>query len=225
MQELNTEYGMESKHKGFTLVELLIVIGIISILTVGILGVGEGVSKKGKIRMTKTTMQVLNVAARAYKDENDTGQGGVVNFFPSDFYFDFYPDYIFPTDPYEFDPPSAWLDNIPSTTAGYDTLHDEYIMAMQSTERFLYQLNQVPACEIILNKLSNSVKENSNENWFDDSAINPLNEPVSLPEIVDGWGRPMRYRNQGPGNFPRFFSAGADGLYLTEDDIVSSDLY
>ena len=47
MQELNTEYGMESKHKGFTLVELLIVIGIISILTVGILGVGEGVSKKG----------------------------------------------------------------------------------------------------------------------------------------------------------------------------------
>ena len=216
---------MESKHKGFTLVELLIVIGIISILTVGILGVGEGVSKKGKIRMTKTTMQILNVAARAYKDENDTGQGGVVNFFPSDFYFDFYPDYIFPTDSYDFDPPSTWLDNIPSTTVGYDTLHDEYIMAMQSTERFLYQLNQEPACETILNKLSNSVKENSNENWFDDTAINPLNQPVSLPEIVDGWGRPMRYRNQGPGNFPRFFSAGPDGLYLTEDDIVSSDLY
>jgi hypothetical protein len=69
--------------------------------------------------------------------------------------------------------------------------------------------------------LSNAVKVNINKNWYFDGT----NPEVSLPELLDGWGRPMKYRFHGQGNFPRFYSAGVDGIFLTADDIVSTDLH
>lgn len=55
--------------RGFTLVEILVVIVIITILAAAMMGIGKGIMEKAKRNTTETTLQVLNSALQEYYDQ------------------------------------------------------------------------------------------------------------------------------------------------------------
>ncbi|MCF7958969.1 MAG: type II secretion system protein GspG [Phycisphaerae bacterium] len=55
--------------RGFTLVEILVVIVIITILAAAMMGIGKGIMEKTKRNTTETTLQVLNSALQEYYDQ------------------------------------------------------------------------------------------------------------------------------------------------------------
>ncbi len=62
----NLFFKKNNLRRGFTLVEILVVIVIIAILTAAIMGIGKGIMEKAKRNTTETTLQVLNSALQEY---------------------------------------------------------------------------------------------------------------------------------------------------------------
>ncbi|GAF75378.1 unnamed protein product, partial [marine sediment metagenome] len=57
---------MNSNRRGFTLVELLVVIGILAVLTAFVFPAIRGAMRKGKITETKTNIMALATAIKGY---------------------------------------------------------------------------------------------------------------------------------------------------------------
>ena len=212
--------------RGFTLVELLVVVTVMTILIVGMVGVARHVQGEGRIRNTGSTIEVMVTALEEYQRERQhlaSGTGGVFPRSPQDFAWEFGLD---PCDPVCL---GNTLGTLPgdvvdktgsiSTLGQVATIEEE---AWVSSKVLYYHLNDDPACRAILNKLPGSSMSNVGGHGLDRD--NDSNPEVMLPEVVDGWGQPILYRTQRAGNFPILRSAGADATFYTADDIVSSEL-
>lgn len=240
-----------NKHKGFSLIEILVVIAIMAILATVSIMVGATLQTKARIKNTETAIGVLVDALQQYKLDRDKRNG----------------QFAFPPDPMMVEiengtPSGSWdavkqcfydtynsnssiliingvypekmilyFDSSNSDTfqgkhnsmTWEDGIVDKYPWALGSIEVLYAYLSNVPECVDVLNKLpSKQTANDDNDSLAFDFGGSIQAKP--LIEVNDGWGAPLRYRNMGRGNFPVIDSAGPDGQFETADDIVSGEL-
>lgn len=93
--------------------------------------------------------------------------------------------------------------------------------ARGSVESLYYFLSRNKAAADVIGHLDEAALTNS-----DGDSVIVLGRTKNLIEVNDAWGRPLRYRLMGPGNFPEIRSAGPDGRFdgnFGADDIVSNE--
>ena len=193
--------------RGFSLIELMVVITIIALVAAGMIGVANHVQLNAKTRNTKMTITLLNNALEEYKAFKDTGKGedvwpdtslmapttdgleGALKFFcnnPSDFLFVGKP--------------------------GHDPM-------LNNIEFLCYCLSDVPKCQEILDSIPDRAKSNS-----DRDSIVAYGQEKTLIEVLDAWEHPIQYEHAaGSGNVPVLTSAGEDEEFDSADDIISSE--
>ncbi len=69
--------------RGFTLVEMLVVIGIIAVLVTIVVGVSQIVISRASVERTKVNMQVIHQAIEAFRDANDGNYPTEETIFPA----------------------------------------------------------------------------------------------------------------------------------------------
>ena len=224
------------KPRGFSLVELLVVMAIMSLLAVGMVAVGSHVRTNAKIRDTESTIRILCTALDAYQEYHDTGSS----------------NFKFPTPPVDHtkdelnDELSAYFGgtNVEMTAANEGD-HEDYIWddeddladttdqdidaqkerrqeAIATIEFLYFHLNDTPPARDIIKNLPNSVVANDDEDYLVDKRTTS-DRTVPFLEVNDAWGHPLWYRRPANG-FPKLISAGPDGVFRTADDIVSTEL-
>lgn len=209
--------------KALTMVEILIAVALIAILAGGIFFVGGRASEGSKIRLTESTLAILDTALEQYYDFDKA--------YPPDV------EYANGGLPYAFEPigGAASLSMQPSNplyTLDYNNA--------QSIEVAYYYLNRIPASRVILSKLPESAvtaKAVKLENGFPLASkptdpnliitITGVTNPVGLFRVVDPWNMPLEYTRYRANaavestNFPQIRSAGPDRKFGTDDDILN----
>jgi prepilin-type N-terminal cleavage/methylation domain-containing protein len=184
-----------SRSRAFTLLELLVVIGIIGILIGITLAIGSAVTSGAKQRLTADTIRVLDTTVEAYvKAKGDIPDPWIT--FP-----DAQPggnaanaNKIFPI---------ADARNMSDTdTALRPTGHQ----MINSVGLFMAQAEKVPAAKAALSNLSPKV--------IKQYSFKAGGSDVTLNTVFDAWGKPMRYVHpafQGSWSGDRTASSGASG--------------
>lgn len=153
---------------GFTLLELLMVIGIISILIIISVAVAHRVTGTGKAEATKQTLRVLDSALNAYIESKGS-----------------------PPPPWVVDPrPGNPTNNqyiIPIADAA--NASDPMTRPINTVGLFILQCREVAEANAAIQGLDNKVlreydPDGENTAW--------ANQP-QLMTAVDGWGNPIRY--------------------------------
>ncbi len=218
----------EKKPHGFTLVELLVVIGIIMILITGMIKVAQSVQVKAKIKNTKSTISLLCAVLEEYRDVRNTGGNfSFPNGNPADLVnaLRAYLGVLWTASDLtgHLLPSPKWKDWEYLLEKGKG---DERLLARASIEFLYLCLESVPECRAMLNRLGSDVTSNDDNDWIGEQVtpVAPIRQQRPLMEVNDAWGHPLRYQWQGEGNFPLISSAGEDGIFDTADDIISSEL-
>jgi len=240
---------MESyRHKaGVTLVEILVVVGIIAALASMVIGLATHIDNQGKERLAKATIATLTAALEQFRDfdyhyrprpnpaYNDQVQDREIMFI---FSLDFPPDCNnFAASDIE--------KTLPDVLAGTNVViaggsHDSSYSAIEVAYLFL---NKVPTSRKTLDKIDSLLVTNMNANG--DSLIITIDgENFPLMRVIDPWGTALRYDyymdwkdyqviygntledyfnyiKDNKKTFPVIKSAGSDRLFGTVDDITS----
>ena len=204
--------------RGFTLVEVLVVMAIIAIIIAATVAVGGYVRTNAQIKNTQSTIKLLESALQEYQNYKQQG---------------------FPDTPGDYDYSILTLKSILGGTVNDPAvLHEKFTWqdidayspddqkvmryARSTIECLYYFLDEVPACRKMLSRLSEkSVTNDDQDSVTVVIAPNTLTKP--LLEVNDAWQHPIRYQKQGAGNFPTLTSAGPDGVFDTADDMISDD--
>ena len=203
---------------GFTLVELLVVVAIVLIIVSGIVTVGGTVRTQAKIRNTESTIRMLESALTEYNNYKKIG-------FPPSCGDKWFADLLLIIDPsgvltgnaggHDTVPSSGWEDWSLLGVGDQDNL----LTARSSIEILYFMLDRVPDCQKYLSRIAEEFKTNEDGDFL---VVN--NDAVSLIEVNDAWQRPIRYETLAGENFPELISAGPDGLFITADDIISTEM-
>jgi prepilin-type N-terminal cleavage/methylation domain-containing protein len=210
--------------RGFSLLELLVVITVITLLVAGMVTVANHVQLNAKIKNTKITITLLNNALEEYKAFKDTGSGVDV----------------WPVSIDAFTPGSSFADKLEYRLAGFLNLSlpfvppdfefkggshnamgwdDESMFALSNIEFVYYCLDDVPKCHEILERIADQAKSN-----VDNDSMVAYRQEKTLIEVNDAWGHPILYEHVfDSGNVPVLTSAGEDEEFGTADDIISSE--
>mgnify|MGYP000266772146 CR=1 FL=1 len=163
-----------TSNRAFTLIELLIVIGIIGLLIAITLAVGGQVAKGGKERLTRDTLRVLDTALSEYINAND----GI-------------PDAM------HLDRVQGNINYFIPVADARDMEHDDQTPAqlikgnqmINSVGLFIEQVKNVPKAKTAIDSLPTKVIR----------LLDPDNpDPAALDQrkrltVMDAWGRPIRY--------------------------------
>lgn len=179
---------------GLTLVEILVAVAIIAILAAGLYSVSNYLETQSKIKLTKSTIELLCTALEQYHD--------------------FYGHFPFQADENYGEP------NIQSDVNGVVNPAD-YNDIYASSEALYYFLNQIPASRKIVDSINHSLltnKDYKSTEYF--ILIGTVDYP--LIHIIDPWKYPLRYTYEQGDNFPLVISAGPDKDFNTPGDNISS---
>lgn len=165
------------RRRAFTIIELLVVVGIIGILVSIGLFVGRAVVSKGKRVATEGLIQVADKALEAYYDKKGEG--------PSDRY-----TYKNKTgEIYEF----ALMDGRDGgNTTSFDVDKDP---AFDSFARFALACKDVPEADAVLKSIADPRQVRNvvvAAGIFDDPTTGSKTDLRSI-EFIDGYGRPLRF--------------------------------
>lgn len=158
--------GRACAQRAFTLLELLIVIGIITILIVLALAVASKVSGGGKASATKDTLKNLNLAMTALiQTRGSNPDAWVVD-------------------------PRTTNTNGREIIPIIDGSNGDTLKPVNSVAYFILQCSSVPAAQDAIRTIdSRFLREYSPD---DAGATGPGTQPV-LPTAFDAWGNPIRY--------------------------------
>jgi len=210
---------------GFTLVEMLIVIGIIAVLASMVIGIASRIGTQAKEQLAENTFELINAALGQFHDYG-------YNYKDSD-----YDGFDFPLDCNGFSE-SDLKDELEKaldvTVVIGGGVHDANY---SGSEALYFFLSRVPECRQTLEKIDGSLMTDKG------SDKQPINITIyfggearvyQLLRLVDPWGRTLRYSyyendhedSDEPDigerrNFPLITSAGPDGVFGTRDDITN----
>ena len=227
---------------GLSLVEMLIVIGIIALLATMVIGVARRIDTQAKERLTESTIAILDSALDQFHDYE-------YNYLPP------YTDFDFPLDCNDYyffnDPPGDLRTTLISSLGAMDVqinsvAHDPNY---SGSEMLYFFLSQVPSCQKTLDKIDSSLKTGLG---FDKQ---PMNIAITFPtgdvrrysllRIIDPWETTLQYDyyidwvdyqsiypgatwidyigfiNSNKRTFPIITSAGPDKKFGSADDITN----
>jgi prepilin-type N-terminal cleavage/methylation domain-containing protein len=219
-------------HRGLTLIEMLVVVGIIAILLATIIVVTRRVEGQSQENMLANTFAILESALGQFYDYEFR--------YPSP-----YAEFRFPLDCSDFS-----LLTLQTTLAGATgattvliTNHDEAAEAdparkleylqYSGCEVMYFFLSQVPEARQALSGISSALVTNKNMYGNDIQIVVNGRLPEPLLRVVDPWGTTLRYDyydERLPSvagwlrtrrSFPVLVSAGPDRQFGTADDISS----
>jgi type II secretory pathway pseudopilin PulG len=206
----------------FTLVEMLIVVGIIALLTTMVIGIAARIDNKAKQQLTESTIAILTVALEQFADFG-------YNYRHSD-----YSEFDFPLDCNGFDDVelAETLDYAFGLTIGTTFIDSvdgsfNHLVDYSGGEALYFFLSRVPESRKTLDKIDKSLTTNRDEDGSR-MRIDVDGEEYPLLRIVDPWNRTLRYDYcedldypEDRRTFPVITSAGPDGIFDTDDDITN----
>ena len=214
---------------GFTILEMLVVVGVIVILVSMVIALASRFEDRGNERVIKSTFAMLDAAlgefadyGYEYKDEKYDGLR-----FPLDCN-------SFGKEQFEDEVEDALgldIDDV-EIIGAYDANSSVY----SGSAGLYFFLSQVPDCRKVLDRIDVSLVTNKDKGG-DPLRIKVDEDEYPLNRIIDPWGRTIRYSyydngEEGPTNepemenprtFPLLTSAGPDGQFGTPDDIKSNE--
>ena len=189
---------------GLTLVEILVAVAIIAILAAGLYSVSNYLETQSKIKLTKSTIEILCTALEQYHD----------------FYGKF---------PFEAKENYGQAELEPNLNGnivdknGNPLSAPDYNDIYASSEALYYLLNKFPAGKKIVDSINRSLLTNKGEKgkeYF--IRLNVDMKCYPLIHIIDPWKYPLRYTYEQGDNFPLVISAGPDKDFNTPGDNISS---
>ncbi len=213
--------GRFEKKLGFTLVETIVVVGIIVLLASMMVGIATRIENQGKERLAGATLAILNTALEQFKD---------YGYVYRDAAFD---GLVFPLDCnglVEADVESTLAAAMDLATNEVDIMVDSGHLDEDFGCEVMYLfLSRVAECRVTLDRLDSSAVLTS-------GTVNITRAGASrdypLLRVVDPWDTTLRYDyyySDTSGNpiestkraFPVVTSAGPDRIFDTADDIVN----
>jgi prepilin-type N-terminal cleavage/methylation domain-containing protein len=218
-------FGKPQTRRGLTLVELLIVVGIIGLLASMLLGAATLIRNQSKEQLTRSTIGILVGALRQFHDYeyryNPDGS---------------YSDFVFPLDCNDngklaVDRLIATLTNELGALVSVGPIGVVHDPNYSGSEGLYFFLSRVPQCRETLEEIDGSLITSEDENG-QQMVLNIAGELVSLLRVIDPWGRSLHYDyyDEITGNhrtrrsFPVITSAGPDGQFGAWDDATSDDI-
>ena len=217
------------EHKtGFTLVEMLIVVGIIALLTTIAVGIAAHVDNQGKKRLTENTLGLLNAALGQFHDYGYRYKGSSTS---STSEREFYLGLTFPLDCDGFN--KAELENTLNEALGQTGIisgaHND--PNYSGSEAMYFFLTKVPESRKALDRIDRSLMTDTGSDG-QPMTITVDTIVYSLLRVIDPWGTPLRYdyydewaptsdKMKSRRSFPLITSAGPDRLFETVDDITN----
>ncbi len=200
------------RHKpGFTLVEMLIVVGIISILVTMVIGVAVRIDNKAKEQLAESSIAILTATLEQFADFGYNYKDAT--------YFEF--DFPLDCNGFSVSDLGATLGWALGTTISI--IADDDDPNYSGSETLYFFLSRVPECRKTLDKIDRSLII-SNGTITDTTN----NREYPLLRIVDPWRKTLRYDYyadetdpDSKRNFPVITSAGPDGIFGTNDDVSS----
>ena len=208
----------EKNKTGVTLIEMLIVVGIIAILVSMVVGIAGRIQFQGNEQLTESTFALLNAALGQFRDYG-------YNYKDSD-----YTDFDFPLDCNDFPKDRLATDlekalgvNVTIDATGHDPNYS-------GSEVLYFFLSRVPESRKTLDKIDGSLITNEGSNK-QDMTITVGGRKYPLLRIIDPWGKTLRYDYYDETvvppdpdekrTFPLITSVGPDGKFGNDDDITS----
>ena len=210
---------------GLTLIEMLIVVGIIAILVSMVIGIAGRIDTQGKEQLAESTIAILTAALGQFRDYGYNYDNSVVD----------YSDFKFPLDCNDFE--KVDLQTTLSDALGTNILIDAsgHDRNYSGSEVLYFFLSRVPESRKTLDQIDSSLVTNKGSNK-QPMSITVDTRSYPLLRIIDSWGKTLQYsyyRNQYEPlpssepeanerrNFPVIISAGPDGKFGNDDDITS----
>ncbi len=188
------------RRRTFSLVEMLVVIGIIVIILSVVLLVGQGAINDAKVKHTRVMLEQLNTAISAYSRNNPFVSINAVK----QRYGPYPPDELMAFDP------SSGLAAIPNlmpggigsfVKVGVSPINDDLgagdYVPQGAVKALVWSLRALPASREIYDSIPDRFKETAptNVEFFDingDGSFDPLTDK-EVQYLVDGWGHPIEY--------------------------------
>ncbi len=185
------------KKNGFSMVEILTVVGILAILLTVVMGVSKKMKRQANEQLTASLIEVLVTAL--------------------DQYYLFWDGFVIITSDSQA---ATVLSSIGTVTSG--TNEEKYA----SSEVLYYRLSRTPDCKRIIDAISDTLITNRDDDGtvllIAIPPGTPEDEATDLIRFIDPWGNAIRYRYTTDDSFPVIESAGTDGDFDTTGDNVTS---
>lgn len=225
---------------GVTLVEMLIVVGIVALLATMVITTATRIDNQSREKLTESTIAILTAALGQFQDygyqhkEDPSFYSGIAE-------MSFYLGLEFPLDCNDFRHPNLEDEfekvlnaKVLISNHNKEPEHLEY----SGSETLYFFLSRVPQCRKTLDKIDESLITNLNDDGalIEISIDNRPSEP--LLRVIDPWGTTLRYdyyyeqlpplslmeiqiMEDSKRTFPLITSAGPDRIFNTADDISS----
>jgi len=211
--------------RGFSLIELMVVVTIIALVAAVMVTVANHVQLNAKTKNTKITITLLNNALEEYRAFKDTGkvtddvwpESMLLSEIAGNNFADALEDAL----EIFIDHPLPSLPDFEFRRGSHDAagLDADGMIALNNIEFLCYCLSDVPKCQEILDSIPDRAKSN-----MDKDSIVAYGQEKTLIEVLDAWENPILYEHtKGSGNAPVLTSAGEDGEFGNADDIISSE--
>ncbi|MCK4960345.1 MAG: type II secretion system protein [Planctomycetes bacterium] len=196
------------KNRGFTLLEIIVVVAVLAILASLVVGVGRRLREQAEERLAKGAIDIIVLALDEYYS------------FHGKYPFEAIQPYISTDLKLLDDLTDGTSDGIDGTVGGTGTHNDLY----SSSEALFYFLDNTPTSRGLIRTISATLISNKGDNGLPLTiTITGSSSAIDLVRFIDPWGKSLRYTyDRSTDSFPLVESAGVDGDFTTVGDNISS---